>query len=141
MSTLLVEARLIGRHRPLFSGWHIDLPDPGGDSLRLRHLITRVVLEEVEAFHQRQEERRLARLLSPLEIEAGRAKGKIDSGEHGARPQADPDAAVATALQAFEDGLYYVFVDGVQQTALDNEVFLRSESQVTFLRLVALVGG
>ncbi len=141
MSTLLVEAKTIGQRRPVFSGWRVDLPERGGDHLRLRDLITRVVLEEVEAFKPRQQERRLAHVLTPQEIEAGRIKGKIDSGERDLKQEVDPDAAVGTALQAYEDGLYFVFIDGVQQTGLDSEVFLKTESQVTFLRLVALAGG
>jgi hypothetical protein len=141
MSTLLVEAKLVGQRRPIFSGWRIDLPERRGDHLKLRDLITRVVLEEVEAFQKRQQERRLARVLSAAEIEAGRIKGKIDSGERDLQQNVDPDVAVGTALQAFEDGLYYVFIDGDQQTDLDREVFLQPESQVTFLRLVALAGG
>jgi len=141
MSTLLVEAKRIGQRRPIFSGWRIDLPESSGDHIRLRDLITRVVLEEVEAFQKRQQERLLARVLSPAEIEAGRIKGKIDSGERDLQQQVDPDEAVGVALQAFEDGLYYVFIDGVQQTNLDSEVFLQPESQLTFLRLVALAGG
>lgn len=141
MTTLLIEAKLVGQRRPLFDGWRIDIPDFKGDHLRLRDLITRVVLEEVEAFKKWQQERRLARVLSPAEIEAGRITGKIDSGERDLQQTVDLDVAVGTALQAFEDSLYYVFVDGVQQTNLDSEVFLHTESQITFLRLVALAGG
>lgn len=141
MSTLLVEAKLIGQRRPVFSGWRIEIPERSGDHLRLRDVITRTVLAEVDAFQKRQQERRLARVLSPSEIEAGRIQGKIDSGERDLQQKVDPEASVANALQAFEDGLYYVFIDGVQQTGLDSEVFLKPESQVTFLRLVALAGG
>ena len=142
MSTLLVEARLLGQRSPIFSGWRVELPEHGGDHLRLRDLITRVVLEEVEAFKQRQQERRLARVLAPADIEAGRLAGKIDSGERDLRQQeVEPETAVGAALQAFEDGLYYVFIDEVQQTGLDRELWLKPESQVTFLRLVALTGG
>jgi hypothetical protein len=55
--------------------------------------------------------------------------------------QVDSDEAVAVALQAFEDGLYFVFVDDLQQTQLDSEVFLKTNSKVVFLRLTALAGG
>ena len=51
------------------------------------------------------------------------------------------DEAIAVALQAFEDGLYFVFVDDVQQNQLDSEVFLNVNSKVMFLRLTALAGG
>lgn len=141
MTTFTVEAKVAGQRRPVFGDWRIDLPHPRGDHLRLRDLITRVVQEEVDAFTKRQQERRLARVLSPAQIEEGRGKGKIDSGERDLQQVVDADAAIGTALQAFEDGLYFVFIDGVQQFGLDSEVFLEPESKVTFLRLVALAGG
>ena len=52
----------------------------------------------------------------------------------------DPDEAVATALQAFLDGLYLVFIDDVEQRDLDAQVFLTPESKLTFLRLTFLAG-
>src|SRR5512133_3230356 len=98
MSTILVEAKLVGQRKPVFSGWRIDLPERSGDHLRLRDLITRVVLEEVAAFKTRQQERRLAQVLTSQQIEAGRVKGKIDSGERDLKQEINPEAAVATAL-------------------------------------------
>ena len=41
----------------------------------------------------------------------------------------------------FADGLYYVFLDGRQQLDLDEEVRLRPDSRLQFIRLVALAGG
>lgn len=142
--SIIVEGKVLGQKRPLFSDWRLDLPplwERGGDRLKLRDLITRVVLEEVEAFQNRQEERRLARILTPGQIAEGAARGKVDSGERDLKQKVSPDDAVATALQAFEDGLYFVFIDGVQQEKLDSEVFLRQHSKVSFIRLVALAGG
>jgi hypothetical protein len=49
--------------------------------------------------------------------------------------------AVGTAIEAFEDGLFLVLVDGRQQTDLDAQVFVAADSTVTFVRLVALSGG
>jgi hypothetical protein len=143
-STIVVEGKVLGQKRPLFTGWQIDLPPtwgPGGDRIRLRDLITRVVVEEVDAFRQRQEQRRLARIMSPAEIQAGAASGKVDPGERDLGQAVDTAEAIGTALQAFEDGLYFVFIDDLQQTDLDSEVHLSEESHVTFIRLVALVGG
>jgi hypothetical protein len=143
-TTLVVEGKVLGQKRPVFTDWHIELPPDwprSGDHIRLRDLISRVVVEEVKAFQQRQQERRLARIMSRAEIEQGARAGKVDPGERNLQQVVDPDEAVGTALQAFEDGLYYVFIDGVQQTSLDSEVFLGTESAVTFIRLVALAGG
>lgn len=141
MSTLIVEGKQAGKRQPVFDQWHIDIQENSGDRLKLRDLITRVVIEEVIAFQKRQQERRLAFILSPADIEQGREKGKIDSGERDLKQEVDAEIAVGTALQAFEDGLYFVFVDDVQQTQLDQEIYLKSESKITFIRLVALAGG
>lgn len=141
MTTMVVEAKILGKSRPVFNDWHIDIPERSGDHIKLRDLITRIVNEEVQAFKLRQNELRLARVLSPSQIEAGKVKGKIDSGERDLKQQVDADQAVATALQAFEDGLYFIFIDKVQQTELDSEVFIQNETQVTFIRLTALAGG
>jgi hypothetical protein len=67
--------------------------------------------------------------------------GKWIPARRNFQQSVDVEDAVAVALQAFEDGLYYVFIDDVQQTHLDGEVFLKSNSRVVFLRLTALVGG
>ena len=144
LTTIVVEGKILGQKKPLFTDWHIELPpiwQRGGDRIKLRDLITRVVVEEVEAFQKRQAERRLARIMSRSEIEQGARSGKVDPGERDLKQAVHQDEAVGTALQAFEDGLYFVFVDGVQQTSLDSEVYLNTDSKVTFIRLVALAGG
>lgn len=48
---------------------------------------------------------------------------------------------MATALEAFEDGLYLVVVDEREQRSLDAQVFLQPDSTVAFVRLVMLAGG
>jgi hypothetical protein len=53
----------------------------------------------------------------------------------------DADEAVATALEAFEDGLYLVVVDGQELRNLDAQVFLQPDSRVAFVRLTLLAGG
>jgi hypothetical protein len=143
-STLTIKGKVIGQSRPAFPDWVIPLPpdlhDSGG-RLTLRDLITRIVLQEVEAFRTRQEERRLTRVLSMSQIEQGVVAGKVDMGGRDLNQEVNPEAAVGAALQAFEDGLYFVFLDGAQQKDLGSEVFVRADSEMTFVRLVPLVGG
>ena len=141
---LIIEAKAVGQKRPIFTDWRIELPPLDknrGDHLRLRDLITSIVIREVDAFRLRQEERKLARVISRQQIEQGAIGGKVDPGERDLQQEVNGDQAVAVALQAFEDGLYFVFIDDVQQTQLDSEVFLKTNSKVMFLRLTALVGG
>src|SRR5512138_243483 len=125
--SIVVEGKVVGQKRPLFTDWRVDLPplaENQGDHLKLRDLITSIVIKEVEAFQLRQEERKLARVMSRQEIERSAAIGKVDPGEHDLQQQVNVDDAVAVALQAFEDGLYFVFIDEIQQIHLDREVFL-----------------
>jgi hypothetical protein len=143
-ATITVKGKVIGRSRPPFADWSIPFPPDlhgSGDNITLRDLITRIVLQEVEAFRARQEERRLTRILSRAQIEQGVAVGKVDMGGHDLQQEVDPEQAVGAALQAFEDGFYLVSLDGAQQKSLDQQVFVRPDSQVTFVRLVPLVGG
>jgi hypothetical protein len=140
----IVEGKVVGQKRPLFTDWHIELPpidDHQGDHLKLRDLITAIVAREVDAFKTRQVERKLARVMSKAEIDQGAQRGKIDPGERDLQQSVNIDESVGAALQAFEDGLYFVFIDEIQQTNLDGEVFLKTNSKVVFLRLTALVGG
>ncbi len=143
MPTVLVGAKVVGQRKPLFTDYHVPMPPDVNSSGRmtLRDLITKIVLHEVEAFRHRQEQGRLAQVLSPAEIEAGASRGKIESGERDMAQEVDDDAAVGTALQAFEDGLYFVFLDDEQQESLDQTVFVNDDSRVMFVRLVALAGG
>ena len=141
---ILVDGKVIGQKRPLFTDWHIELPpvnENNGDRLRLRELITSIVAKEVDAFITRQEDRKLARVMGRQEIAQGVERGKVDPGERDLEQSVDKAESVAVALQAFEDGLYFVFIDEVQQTNLNSEIFLKTNSKVVFLRLTALVGG
>lgn len=140
-----IQGRILGSRRPLFADWSIPLPpdDPldGGDGPTLRRLIESVVRREVELFRARAEARRLDRVLSRDEIMRGAARGKVDPAGKQTPSDADEDAAVLAAIQAFEDGLYLVVIDGQEQRNLDARVRVGTESTVTFLRLTMLAGG
>jgi hypothetical protein len=143
-SVLTIEGKVFGQKRPLFHDFTVPLPpewESDNERLTLRGLITRIVQEEVRAFGERQESRRLTQALSRADIERGLMRGKVDMGGRDAVQAVNSEAAIGEALLAFEDGLYYVFVDEQQQTDLDREVSVRPDSRVMFLRLVALAGG
>ena len=144
---MLISGKALGRKKPLFSDWSIPIPpewnDGGGDGgLTLRDLIDRIVRDEVKAFRKRQHDRQFLRALTAAEIDAAAEKGKIQMGESEVGIQAvDEDQAVGTALQAFEDGMYLVVIDDVEQTHLDQQVYLTEDSRITFIRLTLLSGG
>lgn len=144
---MLITGKALGRRKPLFADWSIPLPpdwnEGDGDNCRtVRELISQIVRDEVQAFRQRQHDRQFLRALTAKEIEAAAEQGKIQMGESEVGPQeVDEDHAVAAALQAFEDGMYLVVIDGVEQTRLDQQVFVGADSRITFIRLTLLSGG
>lgn len=143
-ATIIVEAKILGKKKAIVPDWSVPLPpdfDRSKGSITLRDLITRVVQEEVAAFNQRQKDRALVQILTKEEIAHGVESGKVDSGGRDLEQEADPHTAIAAAIQAFEDGLYYVFLDGDQQEELDREIYVGPDSRLTFVRLVPLIGG
>ena len=144
MQTILqVQAKAIGKKRPLVPDWGISVPDGwmGGRDFSLRALITLVIRQEVAAFEARQAERSFLRVLTDRQIADAARKGKVDAAVHAAGEPVDEGEAVETALQAFADGFYYVFVDDLQIEHLHTAITLSANSRILFLRLVPLMGG
>src|SRR5947209_5377356 len=130
---ITISGKTLGKKKPLFADWSIPFPpDLGDGALTLRQLISRIVRAEVEAFAQRQQERRLVRALTAGDIDKGVVKGKVDLGGRNLKQEVDVEEAIGTALQAFEDGLYLVILDGNEQRDLDHEVRLQPDSRVAF---------
>ncbi len=143
-STINISGKIIGKTKPLFSDRAIALPVELFDRqqpLTLRDLLTQIVVQEVTAFQERAQQNSLLRVLTKDAISQGLKLGKIDSGGRELEQQVDSQKAVENALQAFEDGFYFVFIDDKQQEKLDDAINLRPNSQMLFLRLVPLVGG
>ncbi|MEL7225709.1 MAG: hypothetical protein AAF810_00170 [Cyanobacteria bacterium P01_D01_bin.36] len=141
---ILVDGKVLGRRRPLFTDWAVPLPPvegSGNSPLTLRDLIICVVKAEVSSFQSRQADARLQKILSRDDIAQGLVKGKVTMGDRDLSQFVDVDSAIDVAILGFIDGLYYVFIDEVQQENLDAPVYLQPDSRLMFLRLVALVGG
>jgi hypothetical protein len=144
MAQLTISARAVGKRKPLVPDWQVPWPPEqhdSGEPLTLRQLITRIVLQEVQAFQQRQKRGQFVRILTEKEIGEGLTKGRVDSGGRTLWQTVKSEDAVAAALQAFEDGLYLVILDGEEQRELDRQIFLQANSHVVFVRLVMLAGG
>jgi hypothetical protein len=138
LSTLTVSGKVIGKSQNLFTSWQMELPN---QQLTLGKLLAQIVQAEIGAFRDRQSQQRLTKVLGLVEIEAGVALGKIDSGGSELDQPVDEQKAIENALQAFQDGFYLVFIDDQQQEDLADLVDLKANSELLFLRLTPLVGG
>ena len=140
---LTVSAKAVGRKKPLFEDFSVPPPSAvaNGQPVTLRDLIGHVVRAEVAAFKQRQAERRLLKALTAKQINDALAAGKVQSGDSDLNQDVDPEQAVATALEAFADGLFLVVIDETEVKELDSVVTLTPSSRLTFIRFTMLAGG
>src|SRR5262245_5446633 len=113
---ITVSGKALGSRRPLFADWSVPSPPAlkhGGHNHTLRQLTPRTVVAEAEKFNARQIENQTFRALTEKQIADAAAKGKVDMGGRAPPPQhVEKEQAIATALTAFEDGLYLVVLDG-----------------------------
>ena len=140
----VISWKALGRRKPLFADWSWPVPptDPGEGGLTLRSLIAQIVRDQVAAFKKRQVDHQMLRALTARQIDEAVERGKVTMGHTDVPVQeVDEDSAVATAWQAFDDGLYLVVIDEVEQRQLDAQVFVNPDSRITFLRLTLLAGG
>jgi hypothetical protein len=90
---LTISGKALGRKKPLFADFSIPFPPDLGDggAVTLRDLISTVVRHEVEAFTQRQDDRKLVHALTARQIEEGAMRGKIDMGGRDLKQVEDCD--------------------------------------------------
>ena len=115
----------------------IHLP---ADLTTLRDLIVACVRHEVVRYNDRQVGGDALPYLLPADIDAQGQMGKVGFGQVAEPRAADEAKAIADALQAYEDGLYAVFVDEEEVRGLGSPLSLKPESVVALVRLVALAG-
>jgi hypothetical protein len=140
---LTISAKALGRKKPLFDDYSVPPPTAlaAGQPVTLRDLIGHVVRAEVAAFKQRQAERRLLKALTAKLIDDGLTAGKVQAGGSELDQHVDPDQAIATAVEAFANGLFLVVVDENEVKDLDSVVALTPASRLTFIRFTMLAGG
>lgn len=140
----IISGKALGRKKPLFADWSFPLPPELSQEGRftLRMLIEQIVRQQVAAFQERQADAQVLRVLSSAQIDAAAETGRIMMGQtEVGRQEINLEAAVGNAWQAFEDGIFLVVLDDIEQKDLDCEIHLNPESRVTFLRLTLLAGG
>ena len=67
--------------------------------------------------------------------------GKIAFGINYGEKKADMQKAVQNALQAYEDGLFRIFIGNDEAGTADDAVEISENDSVTFIRLTMLTGG
>lgn len=111
------------------------LLDDVPDALTLRELIRLRVRDEVARHNARP-----AELFNGLVCPVG-AEAELNGYRFGTTRTIDWERQADAAIEAFGHNAFFVIVGGRQVTELDDLVPLREATEVTFVRLIPLVGG
>ena len=114
------------------AGWELEIAE---ERLTLRELIRRRVFQEVAEYHATTPEV-FQGLVQPEDTER-----VLNGYALRTRRRLDPERQTARALEAFRSNGFLVLVGDRQVTDLDEEIPLPLGTEVTFLKLVPLVGG
>lgn len=106
----------------------------------ITELISELVSLNVQAFNKRQDTAQLVQFFTKEEIALGGTIGKISFGTPYNEQKANSEEAIQTALQAFEDGLFKVFINDVEQGVESPTIQLNDGDQLVFIKLTMLAG-
>lgn len=133
---VIVETKIVGSRDT--ESLHVSVPADIGS---LRDLLSALVRHELASYEQRRTASKTLRVLTPADLARG-----VDTGVYGREKRAvaapPPEAdAIERAVEAFNDGLFFVFIDDVQVEELETPVVVHPDSTLRLVRLVALAGG
>jgi hypothetical protein len=136
---LIISAKQIGRKQPILHQKIIEIADIGHQPT-LAVLIATVVTQQVQAYQARSTEKSIFPILNLQQIADQAQSGKVGFGAVYNETAIDLNKSIATATQAFEDGIFAVFADDLQINQLTDTINLTSNTVVTFIRLTFLAG-
>jgi hypothetical protein len=125
----ITDASTLGGASPVF------MLDFLTDRITVRELIRRRVYQEVKDYNIQQPEY-FRGLVQPTDTEQ-----TLNGYRLRRRRQIDWEQQFEQALQAFAGNGFVLLVDDQQMDDLEAEIVVSPETMVTFLKLVALVGG
>ncbi len=109
------------------------------ERISVRELIRERVHHEVKEFNRRKSEVVFRGLVQPEDAERI-LNGPKDSRLKEHRP-IDWEAQFERALQGFSNNRFFILIDDRQAESLDQEFVIGSASNISFVKLVPLVGG
>ncbi|AET59254.1 hypothetical protein HPL003_12495 [Paenibacillus terrae HPL-003] len=134
---LAVTVKSLGKRKPELAKQEMEL-NPAPETLR--ELIAATVALNVRRLREKQESVALIPFLTGQEVQAQGETGKVGFGSIYNDGVPDVEDAVTTAMQAFEDGLYRVFVRDEEATVLDAPLLLEEGNEIVFIRFTMLAG-
>jgi hypothetical protein len=134
---IYISLKSIGKRKNFITTKEVELTNVP-DSLR--SLITEIVKTNVRQFNSNPAEVPIVNYLSNTEIEQGASSGKVGFGITYSNNKVNQTEALITAIQAFEDGFYRVFLNDEEVAQLDAPLKVNDGDVVVFIRLTMLAG-
>lgn len=134
---LYVNVKQVGSRKNFIAKEEIILETIPGT---LKELIENIVTKNVQEFNENLKKERLVDYLTSEEIEGKANQGKVSFGTIYNESKEDLCKAIDTALLAFEDGLYKVFIGDDEIEYLDSPLIAKNEDVLTFIKLTMLSG-
>jgi len=134
---IVVTVKSVGKKKAYLTQKEWELLD---EPTTLRELITAVVRKNVQDFNNKEVEVPLMNYLTKSDIEQQSVTGKVGFGAHYNESKADVTEAISAAIQAFEDGLYKVYVREEEMEKLDIPLQCQDGDVVAFIKLTMLAG-
>lgn len=103
-------------------------------------LIRAVVCWLVNEYNARPEENDPLKFLTQEEINNQAVTGKISFRVNYNDNRVSTETAVRNALQAYEDGIFHLFINGEEAGTADSPLHLNDGDTLTFIRLTMLSG-
>ena len=142
MKTIRVNVKQLGKKHPILAEQPINI-DTQKDTISIQELLDFIVQQQVENYNQKpiekediDTEKLPKENYLPLLIESGKVSFSSIYNEN----KADLSKAQETAKQAFEDGMFAIFLGEKQIEDLAEEVSLTTNQSFTFIRLTFLAG-
>lgn len=133
---MIVETKIVGSKDT--ESLHVSVPAEIGS---LRDLLSVLVRHELSSYEQLRTASKTLRVLTPADLARGVETGAYGREKRAVAAPPTESEAIERSVEAFTDGLFFVFIDDVQVEELDVPVLLRPDSTLRLVRLVALAGG
>jgi hypothetical protein len=134
---IYISMKSIGKRKNVISKQGVQLLSTPGS---LRVLLSELITLNVQQLTEKDEEINLVNYLTETEINHQAFNGRVGFGTIYNKSKPDLTEAIQAAIQAFEDGLFLVFVNSEQVEALDIPLEMADGDEVVFIRLTMLAG-
>jgi hypothetical protein len=132
-----ITVKSLGKRKPALAKQAAELPETTDT---LRQLIKNMVAQQLKALQDKNNEAEWLAYLMPEDIQEQGEAGKIGFGAIYNEGVPDIEGAMDTAITAYEDGLFKVFLNDEELQGLDEPLIIQEDDNVVFIRFTMLAG-